>query len=233
MALYESELVTTSFDNFFDSFKIMMTDVLGFVCASDSGSGNARVMIFSLAGHDHRIKFYWYQNVYWYLYSTILNTNHTDSVIVGKITNANTESPYTVHTTYRAISFNGLKSLFIIDGSTWYHVFTFTTAGDVNVIFSKIATINSHYLVSTCNTAYDTYYYMNVSTRGTGNKIIVGPYMVLDTSGSLVVPASVDGVYKNCSYDFGSTGMKIQIDDKKFVTAPFISTTKYTLIRYE
>jgi hypothetical protein len=218
-----------------DSLKVVMVDVLGFVNTDDTGIDTNRVIIFSLAGHSHRIKISWeYSGSYYYLTSSILQTDHSTVLFYGKITASSSATPWELHTAYRAVSFNGLKALFIISNTLWVPVMIYTTYGTNKCVITKFqSSYYCVYVVNDGNTTQTSFYYMNLGLMATGNKTIIGPYITRDAANILAADSVLDGVYRNNSYFFGSRGMKIQINDKKFITTSIEATDIAGMIQYE
>lgn len=231
MSLYEGSILQGSVDAMFSAIKSLMIDNLGFVCESDTGSDVSRVLDFSLSGHYHRCRF-WYFN------------NSTLSISILKLDNTTISTTGNMHsygniTLYKAVNFNNTRALLIRTNNKWTPVLLFATSGTekhvmcksnsaVEYRFAYVHTGNNDIVNATTNG------YKIVTTYKTKDgKDLISPMLLPTEYETVICDAPMNDIFF-CGTISASVSNKYNIGGNKYLVAtlPNVSTIGL-LIRYE
>lgn len=230
MALLEGHFITSSYDSVFDTLKSVLIDNLGFVCDSDTGTSNGRIMIFSLSSYYHKIKWYWNGGNLTYAYLKIDNTT--------AIYTSHFEYSYNNIFYYKIVNFNNTRALLLYVNNAWSCGFLYCTSGGTEKHqIAKRTTYYYYYAILTGNN--DTIDSSNTGLAITSNystknnNDILSPIVLNSEIPNQLCNASLDDIYACGSLNLTIANV-ITLGTKKYIIATYPNVDiSNLLIRYE
>lgn len=184
-----------------DKWKTLLTSITGIACTSDSGTGNSRILLFSVQGTNKHIKLWYYSTSY----SSINIMQADDTTILYPTSD---RIYYKADMTYKIIVNGNLTMFYAYYSSTYQIKFMWSKTGETYRFYFRDSLIHPT-LDSLIATALPITYALGLKTQADAQ--ILTPMFTYDGSTSFYIDVPLENVYVFPNLDTLALHTKVSI----------------------